>query len=213
MDAADAETTRVKLRHLLAGLEAGMLGAIYMIVWLMLGSRLARRSIWDIPNLFATTFYGPMAYEGQYFRSSWSGVALIVAICGLGGMLWGLVWRDDRQPFLTLFGGIGGLAVYFLFFDFVWKWVNPEIPMYAPLRQLQIGGSLTFEEAMRTEFRIVSRVCRGHDFYEGVRAVIVDKDMKPQWRPAPGEPIPAADIDAYFAPLAPAEELKLGEPA
>jgi hypothetical protein len=139
MDAADAETTRVKLRHLLAGLEAGMLGAIYMIVWLMLGSRLARRSIWDIPNLFATTFYGPMAYEGQYFRSSWSGVALIVAICGLGGMLWGLVWRDDRQPFLTLFGAIAGLAVYFVFFDFIWKWVNPEIPMYAPFRQLQIG--------------------------------------------------------------------------
>lgn len=139
MDAADAETTRVKLRHLLAGLEAGMLGAIYMIVWLMLGSRLARRSIWDIPNLFATTLYGPMAYQAQYFRSSWTGVALIVAICGLGGMLWGLVWRDERQPFLTLFGAIAGLAVYFLFFDFVWKWVNPEIPMYAPFRQLQIG--------------------------------------------------------------------------
>ena len=29
---------------------------------------------------------------------------------------------------------------------------------------------------MRTEFRIVSRVIEGHDFYEGVRAVIVDKD-------------------------------------
>ncbi len=78
------------------------------------------------------------------------------------------------------------------------------------LRQLQIGGSLTFEEAMRTEFRIASRVCRGHDFYEGVRAVIVDKDNKPQWRPAPGEPIPTADIDAYFAPLGAGEELDFG---
>ncbi len=116
-----------------------MLGALYMSVWLMLGSRLARRSIWNIPNLFATTFYGPIAYRDQYFRGSWSGVALIVAICGLGGMLWALVWRDDRQPFLTLFGAMAGLAVYFLFFDFIWKWVNPEIPMYAPFRQLQIG--------------------------------------------------------------------------
>jgi enoyl-CoA hydratase len=78
------------------------------------------------------------------------------------------------------------------------------------LRQLQIGGALSFEEAMRTEFRIASRVCRGHDFYEGVRAVIVDKDNKPQWRPAPGEPIPTADIDAYFAPLPPERELNFG---
>ncbi len=67
---------------------------------------------------------------------------------------------------------------------------------------------------MRTEFRIASRVCRGHDFYEGVRAVIVDKDNKPQWRPAPGEPIPAADIDAYFAPLAArTRNSNFGEPA
>jgi enoyl-CoA hydratase len=81
------------------------------------------------------------------------------------------------------------------------------------LRQLQIGGALSFEEAMRTEFRIASRVCRGHDFYEGVRAVIVDKDNKPQWRPAPGEPIRQADIDAYFAPLGPGQELDFGDGA
>ena len=66
---------------------------------------------------------------------------------------------------------------------------------------------------MRTEFRIASRVCRGHDFYEGVRAVIVDKDNKPRWRPAPGEPIPVADIDAYFAPLPDGEELNFGSAA
>ena len=41
-----------------------------------------------------------------------------------------------------------------------------------------------FAECMRAEFRIVSRVIEGHDFYEGVRAVIVDKDNAPRWRPA-----------------------------
>ena len=139
MDAADAETTRVKLRHALAGLEAGVLGASYMIVWLMLSSRLTGRSVWDIPNLFATTFYGQIAYQEQYFRSSLSGLALLVAICGIGGTLWGLVWRDDRQPFLMLFGAIAGLAVYFLFFDLVCPHANPLIPIYAPFRQIQIG--------------------------------------------------------------------------
>jgi enoyl-CoA hydratase len=76
------------------------------------------------------------------------------------------------------------------------------------LRQMQLGASLVFEEAMRVEFRIVSRICRGHDFYEGVRATIVDKDNRPVWRPAAGErPDPKA-IDAYFAPLG-ADELSI----
>ena len=49
---------------------------------------------------------------------------------------------------------------------------------------MRIGPKLSFADCMRTEFRIVSRIVYGHDFYEGVRAVIVDKDQKPDWRPA-----------------------------
>src|SRR5579883_396098 len=69
------------------------------------------------------------------------------------------------------------------------------------LRQMQIGATLSFEEAMGVEFRIVSRICRGVDFYEGVRAVIVDKDNRQQWRPASAAEVKQQDIDAYFAPL------------
>jgi enoyl-CoA hydratase len=75
------------------------------------------------------------------------------------------------------------------------------------LRQMQIGASLSFEEAMEVEFRIVSRICRGVDFYEGVRAVIVDKDNRPEWRPARAADVKSANIDAYFAPLG-ADDLK-----
>ena len=42
---------------------------------------------------------------------------------------------------------------------------------------------------MRLEFRIVSRICRGHDLYEGVRATIIDKGGSPRWRPGPDEPM------------------------
>jgi enoyl-CoA hydratase len=72
-------------------------------------------------------------------------------------------------------------------------------------RQMAIGASLSFEEAMAMEFRIVSRICRGHDFYEGVRALIVDKDNKPQWRPDAPEQVSRAAVDAYFAPLGESE--------
>jgi enoyl-CoA hydratase len=74
------------------------------------------------------------------------------------------------------------------------------------LRQMALGAGLSFEAAIGLEYRIVSRICRGHDFYEGVRATIIDKDNRPDWRPGPDEPVRAEAIDAYFAPLG-ADEL------
>jgi enoyl-CoA hydratase len=65
------------------------------------------------------------------------------------------------------------------------------------LRQMALGPTVDFDEALRMDFRIVSRVARGHDFYEGVRALIVDKDNRPQW----SEPPSSAEVDAYFASL------------
>ena len=70
------------------------------------------------------------------------------------------------------------------------------------LRQMQIGGSLTMDEAMRAEYRIVSRLCWGHDFYEGVRALIIDKDNAPKWSPAAIADVGEHEINAMFAPLA-----------
>ena len=73
------------------------------------------------------------------------------------------------------------------------------------LRQMRLGPSLTFAAAMRTEFRIVSRIVHGHDFYEGVRAVIVDKDNTPHWRPADLAAVSEAEVERHFAPLGAAE--------
>ena len=71
--------------------------------------------------------------------------------------------------------------------------------------QMRRGGALTFEEAMATEFRIVSRVVHGHDFYEGVRATIIDKDGAPHWRPASLGEVCEGEVDRYFGTLGPAE--------
>jgi enoyl-CoA hydratase len=70
------------------------------------------------------------------------------------------------------------------------------------LAQMRRGPTLSFSECMRTEFRIVSRVMRGCDFYEGVRAAIIDKDQKPRWHPDTLEAVSAAEVEAYFAALA-----------
>jgi enoyl-CoA hydratase len=55
---------------------------------------------------------------------------------------------------------------------------------------------------MRTEFRIVSRVVRGHDFYEGIRALLIDKDQAPRWQPSALADVSAIEVERYFAPLA-----------
>ncbi|MEM1047730.1 MAG: enoyl-CoA hydratase/isomerase family protein [Pseudomonadota bacterium] len=68
------------------------------------------------------------------------------------------------------------------------------------LRQMQVGAGQAFRDCMTVEFRIVSRVLRGHDFYEGVRATIVDKDNRPAWRPDDLAGVSAEAIDAYFEP-------------
>jgi enoyl-CoA hydratase len=75
--------------------------------------------------------------------------------------------------------------------------------------QMRLGATLDFAGAMRTEFRIVNRVARGHDFYEGIRAIIVDKDNQPRWEPASLAEVSGAQVAGYFAPLAPTEELPL----
>jgi len=71
-------------------------------------------------------------------------------------------------------------------------------------RQLREGKALDFEQAMALEYRLVNRIFRGHDFFEGTRAVVIDKDQAPRWRPASLAEVSEAMVDAYFAPLPPA---------
>ena len=73
------------------------------------------------------------------------------------------------------------------------------------LAQMRRGPAWDFAECMRAEFRIVSRVIEGHDFYEGVRAVIVDKDNAPRWRPATLREVSDAEVERHFAALGPRE--------
>ncbi len=69
-------------------------------------------------------------------------------------------------------------------------------------RQLSLGLQMqTFEDNMRMEFRIGCRVVGRHDFQEGVRAVIVDKDNKPKWDPPTLAGVSERMLDEIFAPL------------
>ena len=75
------------------------------------------------------------------------------------------------------------------------------ISMAITFRQLAQGAGMEIEAALALEFRMTQHCMAGEDFYEGIRAVQVDKDRKPRWRHASPEAVPEAEVDAHFAPL------------
>ncbi|HYZ42394.1 MAG TPA: enoyl-CoA hydratase/isomerase family protein [Stellaceae bacterium] len=69
------------------------------------------------------------------------------------------------------------------------------------LRQLTIGRNYDVDAALALEYRMTQHVMVAHDFYEGVRAMLIDRDRNPQWRPAILAEVSDRMIDEYFAPL------------
>ena len=69
-------------------------------------------------------------------------------------------------------------------------------------RQLREGRALDFAQAMRMEFRLSQHFCAAHDFAEGIRAAVIDKDNAPRWRPGELAAVGPADVERYFAPPA-----------
>jgi enoyl-CoA hydratase len=70
------------------------------------------------------------------------------------------------------------------------------------LRLLADGATReSFTNEMRAEYALAGRVVRTHDFREGVRALLIDKDNAPQWDPATPEEVTDEMLDVLFAPL------------
>jgi len=74
--------------------------------------------------------------------------------------------------------------------------------MKVSLRLLHEGAAMaSFADEMKQEYAVGAHVVQRHDFIEGVRAVIVDKDNAPRWDPATPEAVSDHVIDQIFAPL------------
>jgi enoyl-CoA hydratase len=75
--------------------------------------------------------------------------------------------------------------------------------------QLELGRGMTIEEALALEYRMTQHVMQGHDFFEGIRALLVDKDNTPRWQHRALAEIGEAEVAGYFASLG-ERELRFG---
>lgn len=82
----------------------------------------------------------------------------------------------------------------------VMKSVSPTSLKIA-LRQIRSGAKMEFSEVMTMEYRLSQACLARHDFYEGVRAALIDKDRNPKWQPPTVGDLSDADIDACFQSL------------
>lgn len=110
-----------------------------MLLLSMLGSVITHRTIWALPNLLATTFFGDIAYRWGFHRWTIAGLALYFFIYALLGMVWGIIVRDDLRIRVLWLSAIFGIAIYYGLFLFVWPQVNPMVSLYAPASNLRLG--------------------------------------------------------------------------
>ena len=75
------------------------------------------------------------------------------------------------------------------------------------LRLLAEGANrASFADEMRAEYALAGRVVRTHDFREGVRALLIDKDNAPKWDPPSPELVTDQMLNELFEPLPTSEE-------
>lgn len=76
------------------------------------------------------------------------------------------------------------------------------LSMAITLEQLKRCANRSFEDTMTIEYRMSQRCMqKGHDFFEGVRALLIDKDQKPKWNPAAVEGVTREMVEEHFKPV------------
>jgi enoyl-CoA hydratase/carnithine racemase len=76
------------------------------------------------------------------------------------------------------------------------------LSMAITIEQLKRCANRSFEDSMTIEYRMSQRCMqKGHDFFEGVRALLIDKDQKPKWNPPTIEGVTQAMVEEHFKPV------------
>lgn len=138
----DTTETRVPavLSATLAGLQAGMVGALWMLAWLGISAAWQNQGFWNSENLFATMFYGSDAVRSDFSWKSIAGLALYLLLYSVLGGIFALALRGRaRSGRLVLIGIIFALGWFYISFHLLWKSVMPLAYLLSPDRPTMIG--------------------------------------------------------------------------
>ncbi|STX50881.1 enoyl-CoA hydratase/carnithine racemase [Legionella busanensis] len=64
--------------------------------------------------------------------------------------------------------------------------------------QIRRAKSLSMADCVKMDYRLVTHFMRDHDFYEGIRALLIDKDKNPRWSPNSLSAVTPALVANYF---------------
>ena len=73
--------------------------------------------------------------------------------------------------------------------------------MKVSLRQIRLGRGMSYDRVVTMEYRLSQACMIGRDFYEGIRAILVDKDKTPRWQPDRLDEVTDEMVASYFEPL------------
>ena len=101
---------------------------------------------------------------------------MFAMVCNRGRWFWGRTGFNNRKPLQSI-----------------------AIHCKLALRLLRMARhSPSLEACLAREYTAALKVFAGHDFPEGIRAAVIDKDRLPRWSPARIEDVAKETIDAYF---------------
>ena len=116
----------------LAGLEAGVIGGLAMLLFLFAHSMLRGQVWWSYANLLGSVVYGSSALWRGLGRATLAGIAVQVLTCGIAGVLFGVCFARTRGRLLSLLLGLScGAIWFFATYWFVFKGIGPLVPVYA----------------------------------------------------------------------------------
>ena len=64
---------------------------------------------------------------------------------------------------------------------------------------MQRAKNMSLDQVLEMDYHLTHRMLEQKDFYEGIRAAIIDKDKNPQWKPATLSEITHKMVTEYFA--------------
>jgi hypothetical protein len=137
--------------RLLAGLQAGVLGGVAMLVWAVASSPWRQQPWWAFPNLMASGLFGESVFRLGFGWASWSGMALLLFLAGSLGSIFALLVPESVSSFrFVLLALAASLAWYYATASPAANRWAPLVPLYTP-RPILYTGHLIYGLSLALE--------------------------------------------------------------